>query len=81
VFVSMPTKLKEGLEAISEAMQMAVQLAEAVNSEMKRPKKIEPEKVFSILLLMKKKRYVGLKYEKVDEQPKVDIKGIECVRR
>jgi len=30
---------------------------------------------------MKKKRYVGLKYEKVDEQPKVDIKGIECVRR
>ena len=30
---------------------------------------------------MKKKRYAGLKYETLNEEPKIDIKGIECVRR
>ena len=81
VFVSMPTRTVEGMEAISESMDMATLLAETVNLEMKKPKKIEPEKVFAILLLMKKKRYAGLKYENLKDEPKVDIKGIECVRR
>ena len=26
-------------------------------------------------------RYAGLKYENLKDEPKVDIKGIECVRR
>ena len=65
MFVSMPTRAAEGPEAIAEAMAMAQQLAEVVNREMRSPKRIEPEKVFSTLLLMKKKRYAGLKYEKV----------------
>ena len=82
VFVSMPMRPEcTGLDAIAESMKFATMLAEKVNGEMKAPKKIEPEKVFSNLLLMKKKRYAGLKYETLVDEPKIDIKGIECVRR
>ena len=82
VFVSMPLDPSlKGLEAIAESMRMADSLADIVNAEMKKPKKIEPEKVFANILLMKKKRYAGLKYENLVDPPKVDIKGIECVRR
>jgi DNA polymerase delta subunit 1 len=82
VFVSMPLAAHvRGLDAIRESMSLAHLLADRVNSEMKKPKKIEPEKVFSHLLLMKKKRYAGLKYENLEDAPKIDIKGIECVRR
>lgn len=75
VFVCMP------VATIAESMSLASLLAQRVNSEMKAPKKIEPEKVFGNLLLMKKKRYAGLKYETLTDEPKIDIKGIECVRR
>lgn len=82
VFVSMPIPEElQGLDAIAESMKYANRLADAVNSIMKKPKKIEPEKVFANLLLMKKKRYAGLKYENLEDEPKIDIKGIECVRR
>ena len=82
VFVCMPMPLAmQGMESIAESMKYANILAEYVNSEMKKPKKIEPEKVFSTILLMKKKRYAGLKYETLADEPKIDIKGIECVRR
>lgn len=82
VFVSMPVTLGlSGMEAIAESMRFATLLADTVNAEMKSPKKIEPEKVFANILLMKKKRYAGLKYETLVDEPKIDIKGIECVRR
>ena len=60
VFVSMPTRAIEGLEAVQEAIQMAHVLADAVNQEMRKPKKIEFEKVYDKILLMMKKRYVSL---------------------
>jgi DNA polymerase delta subunit 1 len=82
VFVCMPVGEElRGMEAIAESMKFATLLADTVNSEMKAPKKIEPEKVFANILLMKKKRYAGLKYETLVDEPKIDIKGIECVRR
>jgi len=82
VFVSMPVPVGlSGMDAIAESMRFATLLADTVNMEMKSPKKIEPEKVFANILLMKKKRYAGLKYETLVDEPKIDIKGIECVRR
>lgn len=82
VFVSIPLgDHVAGLDAIRESMSLANLLADTVNREMKKPKRIEPEKVFAHLLLMKKKRYAGLKYETLEDPPKIDIKGIECVRR
>ena len=80
VFVKMPTR-GEGMEAIKEAMDMGHMLAEAVNKEMTPPKCIAYQEVFENLLLMKKKRYAGKTYEKIDDKPHVVIKGIECVRR
>ena len=81
VFVRMPTHCTEGLGAIKEAIQMGLALADAINQQMKTPKRIAFEKVFEHLLVIKKKRYAGYKYENVTDSPLIDIKGIECVRR
>lgn len=41
-----------------------------------------PYQVYTKSLLMAKKRYVGFKYESIDEtEPGFDAKGIETVRR
>jgi DNA polymerase delta subunit 1 len=82
VFVKMPTRAAHGtMEAIQEAMDMGHLLAATVNAEMTPPKCIAYQEVFENLLLMKKKRYAGKTYEKIDDKPNVVIKGIECVRR
>jgi DNA polymerase delta subunit 1 len=82
VFVKMPTQSTLGeKEAIQEAMDLAHALATEVNGVMQSPKRIAFEKVFRYLLLMKKKRYAGIKYENLTDKPQIDIKGIECVRR
>ena len=81
VFIRIPNKRGREPLTIAETMEEAKRFAELVNSRMKRPKSIEFEKVYENLLLMKKKRYIGNKYEKATDAPKVDIKGIECVRR
>ena len=56
IFVMMPTRAKEGAEALAEAIGMAEILVELINREMKPPKSIAFEKVFENLLIMKKKR-------------------------
>ena len=82
VFVKMPTKpAQDMMQAIQEAIELGHMLAAEVNTVMKSPKRIAFEKVFRYLLLMKKKRYAGIKYENVTDKPHIDIKGIECVRR
>lgn len=46
------------------------------------PIKLKFEKVYLGCVLMAKKRYVGYKYENVDDaEPTFDAKGIETVRR
>lgn len=82
VFVKMPTQTnQEEKAAIQEAIDLGHTLAAEVNRVMKSPKRIAFEKVFRYLLLMKKKRYAGIKYENLTDKPQIDIKGIECVRR
>lgn len=42
---------------------------------------LEFEKVYLPYMLYSKKRYSGLKYESLDEEPCIDIKGLQVVRR
>ena len=62
VCVDMPVpaaKMEMELDAVDEAFRMADMLAAEVNATLSRPMKIEVEKVYSRLLLMKKKHYAG----------------------
>ena len=65
-------------DAVAETMEKAKMVARAVNDVMKKPKKIEFEKVYSTMLLLSKKRYAALMYtenHKWGEEPPIDIKG------
>lgn len=42
---------------------------------------LEFEKVYAPYMLLAKKRYAGNKREHIDEEGKMDVKGIECARR
>jgi DNA polymerase delta subunit 1 len=42
---------------------------------------LEMEKVFWPYLLFKKKRYAALKYESIKDEPILDVKGVEMIRR
>ena len=90
IFVKMPqteeiSKTTSMEEALAIIMDMSKALAARINSTLKKPKKIEDEKVYSVLLLLGKKCYAGMMYPNghkfgIDE-PKIDIKGLQCARR
>ena len=69
------------ITVVGQGIAMAKELVEAVNAKMVSPKQIAFEKLCRRILILKKKRYCMLKYESADEAPKLDIKGVECVRR
>lgn len=54
---------------------------EVSTTHFKFPIFLDFEKIYSPYYLIKKKRYVGKKYEKLDKKPNVDRKGIEAIRR
>lgn len=62
-------------------MEKAEEIAAYITSQFGDNVLLEFEKVYYPFLIMKKKKYVGLKYESLDEDPKIDSKGIEIVRR
>jgi len=39
------------------------------------------EKVYFPCMTLAKKRYCGYKYEKLDDKPELECKGIEIIRR
>eukprot|EP00747_Dinoflagellata_sp_TGD_P205486 gnl/TRDRNA2_/TRDRNA2_79217_c2_seq1.p1 gnl/TRDRNA2_/TRDRNA2_79217_c2~~gnl/TRDRNA2_/TRDRNA2_79217_c2_seq1.p1 ORF type:complete len:457 (-),score=86.55 gnl/TRDRNA2_/TRDRNA2_79217_c2_seq1:156-1388(-) len=67
-----------GLERTFELGRAA---AEIVSREFGAPVKMEFEKVYYPYLLMNKKRYAGVAWNKPEESGKLDAKGIEVVRR
>ncbi|GHJ88161.1 hypothetical protein NliqN6_4563 [Naganishia liquefaciens] len=76
LFVHLPGRTKD------EAFRIGNEIADAVTTVNPRPVKLKFEKVYTKSLLMAKKRYVGFKYESIDEiEPGFDAKGIETVRR
>ncbi len=76
LFVYLPGRTKE------EAFRLGHLIADKVTSLNPRPVKLKFEKVYLPSVLLAKKRYVGFKYETLDErEPGFDAKGIETVRR
>ncbi|KAI8060050.1 hypothetical protein BC940DRAFT_371596 [Gongronella butleri] len=76
VFVSLPGKSR------ADAFDIGANIAETITKMFPAPIKLKFEKVYHPCLLLTKKRYVGFKYEHIDEtEPVFDAKGIETVRR
>ena len=61
--------------------QMGRRLVEEINGRMQAPKEIALEKVFVRQLIIGKKMYCGKQYETALSKPKLNIKGLKCVRR
>lgn len=74
IFVN--SKLKD----YDHAMQVAQQIKRAVNKRYKRLE-IEVDGMFSRLLLLKKKRYAGVKVTEPGRQLEWEMKGLDIVRR
>ncbi|SNX82906.1 probable catalytic subunit of DNA polymerase zeta UPR-1 [Melanopsichium pennsylvanicum] len=76
LFVYLPGRTKE------EAFSLGNLIAEKVTKLNPKPVKLKFEKVYLPCVLLAKKRYVGFKYESLDEREAgFDAKGIETVRR
>lgn len=65
-----------------QAFDIGNEIAKVITDMNPRPVKLKFEKVYHPCVLLAKKRYVGYKYEHVDQKvPDFDAKGIETVRR
>jgi len=82
VFCHLPRSLCDGKtpeETVARAEEIGREMGEYVDAHFLRPVELEFEKVYLPFMLIKKKRYCGKKYE--DGHVKIDMKGLECVRR
>lgn len=68
-------------KTLREVFEIGPRDAEYVTSAFGDAIELEFEKAYLPYLLLKKKRYAGVKYESCDEKGKTDVKGIELVRR
>lgn len=76
LFIYLPQRSKD------DAFRIGNEIADAVTRQNPKPIKLKFEKVYLPSVLLAKKRYVGFKYEAVDEKvPEFNAKGIETVRR
>ena len=73
--------IKFGVKTLEEAMKLGQEASDRISEIFTKPIKIEFEKVYKPYLLMKKKRYAGLIWTKLDKWDKIDTKGLESVRR
>ncbi|KAF5390267.1 hypothetical protein D9757_002930 [Collybiopsis confluens] len=65
-----------------QAFKIGYEIADAVTALNPAPVKLKFEKVYHPCVLIAKKRYVGFKYENIDDrEPIFEAKGIETVRR
>ena len=58
-----------------------LQAAKEVTKRFKEPNSLEFEKVYMPYILYSKKRYAGQMWTKADKPDKIDIKGLQVVRR
>ncbi|GLB36160.1 putative DNA polymerase type-B family protein [Lyophyllum shimeji] len=76
LFIHLRGKTKE------QAFRIGHDIADTITALNPSPVKLKFEKVYFPCVLLAKKRYVGFKFERVDdEEPVFDAKGIETVRR
>lgn len=80
-FVHGPDGSADPGSSLEEAFRIGPQIAQLVSRNFEEPISLAFEKVYCPFLLMNKKRYAGLIYEEPSRPKKVDMKGIEAVRR
>ncbi|XP_072140626.1 DNA polymerase delta catalytic subunit-like [Dermacentor andersoni] len=69
-------------KTVAKAMEMGKELAETISRKFPHPIQLEFEKVFKPYLLLGKKRYAGAVYSSnPNTHDKVEVKGIEMIRR
>lgn len=75
--------VKTNAENLDQAFEIGIKLEKKVNEALEGIIEIKIESVFGSLLILSKKRYAGLSYEKSDGvwKEKLMMKGIETVRR
>jgi len=68
---------------LNKAFEIGKEIEELINKELEGKVKIKIENVFKSLLILTKKRYAGISFEKVNGEwkEKMIMKGIETVRR
>ena len=67
--------------SIQESWDMGIVAAKLATGLFKHPNELELEKIYTPFFLFSKKRYAALKYEDPNEEPSIDVKGIQLVRR
>ena len=67
--------------SLERAFQIGQEIADEVTKLNPFPMELKFEKVYFPCVTLAKKRYCGYKYEKVDDAPVLDAKGIETIRR
>ncbi|KAA8499335.1 DNA polymerase zeta catalytic subunit [Porphyridium purpureum] len=76
MFVQLPRS------SVQEAFRIADDIVEHVSAQFCRPMELKFEKVYSQSVMVTKKRYVGLAYERANDPTGwLDAKGVEIVRR
>lgn len=70
-----------GVNDLAKTMELGKEAAGLVTQRFIRPIKLEFEKVYFPYLLLNKKRYAGLLWTNPNNYDKIDMKGIESVRR
>jgi DNA polymerase zeta len=76
LFVYTPSK------TLAQAFSIGHGIAKSITEMNPKPMKLNFEKVYHPCVLLAKKRYVGFKYEHINQkEPVFDAKGIETVRR
>lgn len=90
VFVAFPmeytdedgvTKKRKGPEAIQHAIDVGMEASSKFKAFLKPPHDLEMEKVFHPFILISKKRYCALKYERDPHKGKFNSMGIALKRR
>ena len=71
----------EGPDAVTRALELGKQAAKLVTKHFKEPNELEFEKVYMPYILYSKKRYAGQMYTTPEKPDKIDIKGLQVVRR
>lgn len=68
-------------KSLEETVKISNEISEKFSKTLPKPHLLEYEKIYCPFMLFSKKRYAGLKIERITDKPKEDTKGIVLSRR